>query len=243
MSYHSDMEVTLQIQARDDREQLEELDERIEQWIVLLQDLVRELQPEMDREQFNLFVKTARSLAVRLDDTLPPTLGTAAVAEIRGIIIGAQRAVEDMLEEADEPRPLDVVDDFFVRAESIRHIVRDALDESLPCDPEDAGAIMRLLDEWLPRVTRKELAVLLDRDVKTLQRWSADGGKATRRLQLVASLVLLLKDSWTPEGVMAWFNRPRADLGDRAPVDLLDVPEYEKDLLRVARHGRAQHAS
>lgn len=221
-----------------ERLELEELDARIEQWIALLRD--------QDLTQIEHLVATAEQWALRLDEQLPPSLGAEALAEIRGIMIGALRnlkRIEELVEKDGEDRTLDVLDDFVVRAESIRHIVRDTLDEDLGVDPEDAGALAQLVLEALPGATRRELADLFGVDIRTLQRWLQRGDpiRSTHRVLLVAQLVQILKSAWTANGVVGWFHRPNRDLGFAGPVDLLDDPANEQDLLRVARGGKAQH--
>ena len=222
------------IVPQDDRALLEAVDNAIELWIRALRDEVETLDPE----HLELIVKTAKRLATRLDQNLPPSLDPVAVAEIRGILLDGIRKLDE-----DEPMPLDIVDDFVVRAEAIRHIVRDALDEDLGVDQRNAGALSRLLVEWLPRVTRKQLAELMEIDVRTFHRWLSDGGDAPRRLLMVARLVALLRNAWTPEGVVAWFYRSRRDLGDVRPIDIIDDPAQERLLISAAREGRAQHGS
>lgn len=226
----------MQVVAHDERNQLEALDEQIERWIAAIRDEAESIDPE----QVQLIVKTAKRLAHRLDENLPPSLDPAALAEIRGILLGGIRRLE---EESDETRPLDTLDDFVVRAESIRHIIRDALDEDIGVNAADASALIALLSEWLPRVTRKQLAELAGVDVRTVQRWVRDGGVAPRRLYIVAKLAAILRHGWTPEGVVAWFYRPRHDLEGTPPIELLDQPAFEQALIVAAREGRAQRGS
>lgn len=221
--------------ASSERKQLQALEEAIKKWIQTLKDQA----DSVDGEPVQAFLDTAQKLALRLEEQLPPSLDPVVANEIRGIMIGGLRRIEEIGEE----RPLDILDDFLVRAESIRHIVRDALDEDLPTSPDDGRAVLALVEQWLPRVSRKQLARLVGVDERTLQRWSASGARTSRRLFLVAKLVALLKDVWTPEGVVAWFDRPRSELDGRSPLDVIDNAEYERHLLHVAREGRAQHGS
>jgi DNA-binding transcriptional MerR regulator len=219
----------------EEREQLERLEDAIKQWI----NVLREQAEALDDEHFKQFWETAQRLALRLDAQLPPSLDPIAANEIRAIMIGGLRK----LEEVGDDRPLDILDDFILRAESIRHIVRDALDEDLPVNPDDTKAVAALLVSWLPRATRKSIAELLGVTERTLQRWLENGGPPSRRLFVVAKLVLLLKDAWTPEGVLAWFNRPRVDLKGESPTNVIDDPDFERALLLAAREGRAQHGT
>ena len=54
---------------------------------------------------------------------------------------------------------------------------------------------------------------------------------------------MLLAETFTPEGALAWFDRPRRDLGGAAPIDLLDDPAAHDALLDAARRGRAGHGA
>lgn len=199
---------------------------------------VREQAKRLDATQVGQFADTARRLATRWSRELDPLLGDHDLAEIRGIILDG---IERRHAEPDLA-PIDVMDDLLVRGERIRHILRDALDADPGVDLRDAGAVARALTEWLPRVPQRDLAALAGISLRQFQRWLHQGGDAPRRLRLVARLVVLLRRAWTPEGVVAWFSRPRRDLGG-APLALLDDPVAEDDLLSAARRGRAQHGS
>jgi hypothetical protein len=218
-----------------ERDQLERLDNAIEQWI----QLVREQAETIDSEAADRLISTGRRFAMRIDDNITPNLDPASVAEFRGILLGGLRKLEDI----EEGRQLDVLDDFLVRAESIRHIIRDALDEDLGCDPGDVQCFTRLIVEALPRIPQTDIAQLLRVDRKTVQRWLHGQGRASRRLYLVARLVNVLQHAWTPEGVIAWFGRPRQDLDGHDPLDVLDDPAYEQALIAAARRGRAEHGA
>jgi uncharacterized protein (DUF2384 family) len=223
------------LSSQSERHVLEELDNRIQQWI----QIVRDEADCIDPEQFHRFRETAQRLALRLDEQLPPSLDPAVSNEIRAVMIGGLRRVDEL----GDDRPLDVLDDFILRAESIRHIVRDALDEDVPADPKDTQTLATLVVDWLPTATRIRLAKLLGVNQKTLKRWVEAGGPPSRRLFIVANLVLLLKDAWTAEGVLAWFERPRRDLDGRRPIEVIDDPDFERALIEAAREGRAQHGS
>lgn len=218
------------------KEQLLELEEAIKTWMQTL----KEQADAVDGDQVKAFLNTVQKLALRMETRLPPSLDPAVGNELRSILIGGIRR----LEEIGEDRPLDVLDDFLLRAESMRHIVRDAIDEELPVKADDGRAVLGLLEGWLPRVPRRQLAVLIGVDERTLQRWIAGGVRTTsRRLYLVAKLVSLLREAWTPEGVVAWFERPRSELDGRTPLEVIDDAKYERHLLHAVREGRAEHGS
>src|SRR4051812_38135240 len=128
----------------EERQQLEQLEDAIKQWI----NILRKQADSIDPDHSARFRETAQRLALRLEAQLPPSLDPVSANEIRAILIGGARKIEEI----GDDRPLDILDDFLLRAESIRHIVRDALDEDLPVDPEDTHAVSALLVAWLPRV-------------------------------------------------------------------------------------------
>jgi AraC-like DNA-binding protein len=194
---------------------------------------------EVDPEYVNRWLETARRLSVQVSNDLPPQLEPEAVAEIRKIIIN----LLDRLEQLDEARPLDTIDQFFVGSEAVRHIIRDALDEHVGVRDDDARPLAGYLKNALPRITQADQARLAGISTRHLQRLAKEGGTPPRQLMLAARLVKLLRYVWNPEGVIAWFHRERAELDDHAPIDVMGDPGFERVLLRLARQGRAQHGA
>lgn len=195
--------------------------------------------PAVDPEYVNRWLETARRLSVQVSNDLPPQLESAAVAEIRKIIIN----LLDGLEQVDETRPLDTIDQFFLGSEAVRHIIRDALDEHVGVRDHDARRLVAYLKEALPRVTQADQARLAGMSTRHLQRLAKEGGSPPRQLVLAARLVKVLRYVWNPEGVIAWFHRERTELDGHAPIDVVGDPGFEPMLLRLARQGRAQHAA
>lgn len=225
-----------------ERQQLEHLEGLIDDWQrKLREDLEAAFEQGVpDKAYMERFHETARQLSAAVNRSLPPQLDPEAAGEIRARLLDWLTANY----RTDDRRPLDVMDQFMVTAEAIRHIVRDALDGHPGCDEEDRRALVAKLDEWLPRISLKDRAALIGISDRQLQRLAKEeGGTPSRRLQLVARLVAILRRAWTPEGVVAWFHRPRHDLDGRPPIDVLDDPAYERTLLGAVRQGRAQHAS
>ncbi len=108
---------------------------------------------------------------------------------------------------------------------------------------QNSADVMRSLRETLPSISLTQLAALLGRSQRQVNRWATQTSAPARRLELVARIAALLRHSWTEEGVVAWFLRPRSDLGGKTPVDVIDEPARELDLITAARRGRAQHGS
>lgn len=192
----------------------------------------------IDRDAIERLRDTAQGVVARVNSKLPMHVDADARDEIR-------RRLLDMLTlKLDEGPLLDLADRALIEAEAVRHVVRDLLDEQPPVELRDEGATIRKLEEWLPALTVAEVAALTGVSVRQLQRRRRDGGGvSSARLQLVAQLVAILRHSWTDRGVLAWFEKPRAELDGRAPVELLDDPARERDLLLFARAGRVQGAS
>lgn len=231
-----------------ERKQLERLEGTIEEWQeALLNDLEAtvavesgEVTAPVDPALMERFKETAQRLSSRVHKEVPPDIDPEALAEIRGHIIEGLEALIDL----DEDRPLNSIDSFIVHAEAVRHIVRDALDGQPLGDESDARELLEGLLRQLPGISRKELAALIGLSERQVQRILKSGHRApSRRLQLIARLVVLLGRAWTSAGALAWFYRSRDELDGQAPVDVLDDPDYERALLLAARRGRAQHGS
>jgi hypothetical protein len=210
----------------------------------LVAPFVQEVSKAASKEEVDpSFVDRFRDTALRLielntelnEDDFDPR----ALAEFRGILLNAIKDVA----ERDPERPLDTIDSLLIHAEQLRHLVRDAMDGHVGGAGKSAEEVMESLRRTLPSVRQVELAALLGRSQRQVQRWAVQSGPPPRRLELVAKIAALLQHSWTEEGVVAWFFRPRADLGGKKPVDHLDDPAREDDLITVARRGRAQHGS
>jgi uncharacterized protein (DUF2384 family) len=158
------------------------------------------------------------------------------VAEFRGLLLDSVRALQSQ-------EPLDAYDKLLLNAEAIRHLLRDAIDGHVRGGEDNVGGVVEQLGQWLPRVSQAELAALMGISTRQYQRWALSRAAPSRRAQLVARLIAILRRAWTPEGVVAWFYRPRPALGDHAPIDVLDDPAYEQEVFLAVRQGRAQHGS
>jgi hypothetical protein len=194
---------------------------------------------EVDPSFVDRFRDTARRLFELNEELHEEDFDPRALAEFRGIIINA---IQDVAE-AEPERPLDTIDSLLIHAEQLRHLVRDAIDGHVGGAGQNSSSVMTSLREILPSVRQVELAALLGRSQRQVQRWAAQEGPPPRRLEFVARIAALLRHSWTEDGVVAWFFRPRPDLHGKKPVDLLDDPSREGEILTAARRGRAQHGS
>ena len=229
-----------------ERKRLVQLEDLLEEWLAQvhrdLQSATEDSRNEdgqIDADYIDRWATTAQRLSSQVNKEIPPDLDPYALSDLRGHLIEGLAAIYEL----DESRPLDSVDNFMVHAEAVRHIIRDALDGQPDADESDAKALVSSLSTQLPRVSRKELSKLIGLSERQIQRIAKDGGRPSRRLQLVSRLVALLWRAWTPEGVVAWFYRERPDFDGHAPVDVLDDAAYESALMLAARRGRAQHGS
>jgi len=222
-----------------ERDQLETFNAIVDDWTRNVRAALDAV-PVADEQFFARWAVTARQLSEAIDEAVPPSLDPEHVAEIRGDLLAILQSVLAH----DPDRPLESYEETLLRLEAIRHVVRDALDQHLPGE-HDARALIGGIEAALPRVGRRELATLLGVSERSIQRTlaSREPLEPWRRLLLVARLVELLRRGWTPEGVVAWFERPRTALSGASPLDVIDDPGQEQEILMLARAGRAQHGS
>jgi hypothetical protein len=138
---------------------------------------------------------------------------------------------------------LDRFEAALVGIERVRHVIRDALDEFVGGANADRRRLLQEIERSLPGIHQTEIAELLDVDPRTIRRWGKETGRPEHRLLLVARLVAVLRNAWTPEGVIAWFHSQRRDLGGTIPMDLLNDPSSEFSLLSAARSSRTQYGT
>jgi hypothetical protein len=104
------------------------------------------------------------------------------------------------------------------------------------------------LARWLAaslEVPQRDLADLLGVDLRRFQRWisarerTRPEGEEARRVRALARLVGQLRHSFTPAGVVAWFDWPRPELAGATPRELLGDPVRLPDLLLAAGSARS----
>lgn len=193
------------------------------------------------REEVDALARAAVAWAVDFNRDVPASLPPDARDEIRDHLL---RGIETLSRDDLAERLLDRLDELLVGLEAVRHVLRDAAEDDAGEDLAGPGDAVRLIDALAPGVDRAALAAILGVDPRTLQRWQAgEGGRLRPRVRLVARLVALLARTWTPQGVVAWFHRPRRDLGGAAPIARLDDPAAADELIDAARRGRASHGA
>jgi hypothetical protein len=223
-------------------ERLGELDRKVEELQDGFREAVEHLRkaPEADDSLEQRWQEIAQRMKdlreeIRAEDYDKDQLATLATAMLD---------IRDLLDEANPGGNLDLCDELMIRLERIRHVVRDALDEHVSGAYSDVGLVMGDLDRALPHVPDRTIAALVGVDRRTITRWRGDhGGQPKRNLRVFARLVAILRHSWDEEGIIAWFDRPRRDLGGRKPATLIDEPNAEEELIAAARSGRSQYGT
>jgi len=231
--------VTLPSTAHGERDRLDNIEELLHElndWQRSLQDSLGDKRRLAGNGWLDLTNDTLRRIAELDDDLHVVDFDPEWVAEFRGLLLDIVRATQTK-------EPLDAYDKLLLNTEAIRHLLRDAVDGHVRGGEDNVGTMVEQLTQWLPRVSQAELAQLMGISTRQFQRWAASSAAPSRRAQLVARLIAVLRRSWTPEGVVAWFYRARPSLNGQAPVDVLGDPAYEQALLLAVRQGRAQHGS
>jgi hypothetical protein len=223
-------------------ERLTEIDQRVDELKQGLVEAVESLRraPEVNdawRERWLDVSKRMRGLRAGLD---PADFSKAQVVTIWDALL----EIGDLLDREHACKDLDVLDQLLIRLERIRHVVRDVLDERVNGIAGDMSVVLGEVARWLPDIPDRVIANLLEVNPRTLYRWRAQTGKAPgRTLRVFARLVAILRHNWDEEGIVAWFGRPRRELGDRHPAALLSDPNAELQLVNAARSGRSQYAA
>lgn len=239
MSLYHDLEVTLRTATSEsDRlATIEDLTKELLEWRDALTEALGDIATGLTDETYRQRVKDTTTRLVQLDDELHGAdFDPEWIAEFRGLLLDSLRALQN-------EEQLDAFDKLLLNVEALRHLLRDALDGHVERSEEDIAAVIQQLQQWLPRVSQPEFAGLMGISTRQYQRWGQMHSAPTRRAQIVARLIAILRRSWTDAGVVAWFYRSRPELGGKSPIDVLDDVVYEQALFRAVRQGRAQHGA
>lgn len=217
----------------EERRELEAADEKIMQFQKTMERAASS--GALNPEELHRFALTIKEAAARVNDEVLPRIDAESAKKI------STRLIAILTLDTDAHDVLDAADQYLVDLEAIRHVFRDLLQEQQPPALRREGReLLATLEEWLPDVQVSQLAEILGLSTRQLQRKRHDEAPAGSREQLVARLVAILRQAWTAEGVVAWFHRPRRDLGGKKPIELLGDARYEPDIIRAARSGRVQ---
>ncbi len=221
-------------------ERLEKLDREVSALQRMFVEAIEEVRraPETDDSFDARWVEIAERLKGLRGDIQPGDYDKSQLATLATAMLD----IRDQLDREEEGK-LDVCGNLMILLEQIRHVVRDALDEHVTGVADDVGLVMHDLGEWLPNIPDRTIADLLEVDRRTLSRWRGQAGEPRRGLRIFARLVAILRHNWDEQGIVAWFDRPRRDLGGRRPATVLLDPNYEDELISAARAGRSQYAS
>jgi hypothetical protein len=224
-------------------ERLEKLDREVSALQHMFVEAIEEVRrtPETDDSFGARWVEIAERLKGLRGDIQPDDYDKSQLTTLATAMLD----IRDQLDRLDreEDGKLDVCDNLMILLEQVRHVVRDALDEHVTGGTGDVGLVMHDLDEWLPHTPDRTIADLIKVDRRTLSRWRGQAGEPRRNLRVFARLVAILRHNWDEQGIVAWFDRPRRDLGGRRPSTILLDPNYEDELIGAARAGRSQYAS
>ena len=216
---------------------LEDLKSQLVEWREALDEAVGDLSAGLTDEAYQRRMRDTVARLVQVDGELHKAdFDPEWVAEFRGLLLDSLRAAQN-------EEPLDAFDRLLLNIEAMRQLLRDTLDGHVEGGEGDIAAVVDQLQQWLPRASQPELADLMGISTRQYQRWSHMHTAPTRRAQMVARLVAILRRSWTDEGVVAWFHRPRPELENKAPLDVLDDAPYEQLVFRAVRQGRSQHGA
>jgi transcriptional regulator with XRE-family HTH domain len=129
--------------------------------------------------------------------------------------------------------------------EQIHQALSYLLDEAPAGEDRTPTELVRWLFD-VTGATSTDLAELLDVSPSTVRRW-ANGAKPSaqdeRRLRVIAGVVVNLRHSLTPAGVLLWLISPHRDLDGAAPADHLDDPSAYQLLRRLASRTRSSTSS
>jgi uncharacterized protein (DUF2384 family) len=194
--------------------------------------------PEIDNSFQERLEAISQRLGALREALRPEDLDKAQLIEFHGALWEINR----LLSQNESSYDLDVIDQLLIAIERVRHVIRDALDEHVVGLADNGSLVIADLKKWLPATSNETIARLVGVNRRTLTRWMNERRAPSRRLQLVAHLVAILRHNWTEEGIVAWFERPRHGLGGKKPEGLLEDPAAEEQLLSEARGGRSQDA-
>jgi hypothetical protein len=182
-------------------------------------------------------------LADALEESDPDELGADPY-----LLLDVQRTVTRALRASAEGDPLIERRAVRLALEHLRFLFARLAEDAPVSEERPAKEVARWLATRLD-VPQRVLADLVGVHERTFQRWASDtegsepSGEDARRLRAVAQLAAQLRFALTGPGVIAWFGRPRDELGGQPPATLLDEPGSITELRRAARAARGSYAT
>lgn len=175
-----------------------------------------------------------------LSSAMPEGVEDYDVRKLLESVVELRRLLEDDLEASDPDGEVELAT--MQTADMVRRIRRRLLQQRL----DEPRAAVDFILRTLSGVPISKLAALLGVSTKTVTAWRQ--GRAVRqnvwRVVLVAQVVMNLRASMTPRGMVMWFEAERDQLGGRTPTQLLkdDEAAAYSALIDLALGGRAQLA-
>ena len=182
-------------------------------------------------------------LADALEESDPDELGADPY-----LLLDVQRTVTRALRASAEGDPLIERRAVRLALEHLRFLFARLAEDAPVSEERPAKEVAQWLATRLD-VPQRALADLVGVHERTFQRWASDtegsepSGEDARRLRAVAQLAAQLRFALTGPGVIAWFGRPRDELGGQPPATLLDEPGSITELRRAARAARGSYAT
>jgi hypothetical protein len=186
-------------------------------------------------------------VVLRLGDRLEAIADAELLAVDPYFILAIQSGTIQALRALDLDDPAQERRGVRIGLERVRQALRDVSDEGASAEDRPPKLVVRWLVETLdapyPRV-----AELLQTSPRTLQRWLSQGstqprGEDAARVRVVAKVTNQLRHVLTGEGVLRWFESPRADLSGRTPAELLADLDEAPHLIRLAASARVSVAT
>jgi uncharacterized protein (DUF2384 family) len=135
-----------------------------------------------------------------------------------------------------------------ISLEEIRFLLARLAERHPVGEDQPIKEVLQWLDTKLP-VPQRRKADLLGVGERTYQRWvspsetAAPEAEQELRARLVARITAQLRHFLTGPGVVEWFETPKHELEDVAPIDLLFDATSTERLLEIAVSGRSFSAA
>lgn len=216
---------------------------------IVPQELVEDGSAYIDDDRQSEWVaKRAELIEEIIDCILDIANGMPEGVEDPGVARMLSRAVELQRAAGNDPEGADPQWRVRQAARDLKdtvHLMERRLSRLSLDDPAEAASFVI---GALRKVEAQRIAGLLGVSPKTVSQWR--GGKVSaikkspERVVLVGQLVRYLQSTWTPHGILAWFETPRRRLTGKSPLELIDSedPDAWVRLRELARGSRSQLA-
>jgi hypothetical protein len=176
-----------------------------------------------------------------LSNALPEGTEDYDARKMFEFLVGVRRAITA------DPSGTDEAGEIELQTLKLRDVVRRIGRRLEHNELDDPNVAARSVFTMLKGAGVGDLSRLLGVSTKTVNTWKA-GGPVTRktsRVVVLAQVLTYLRASMTPAGLVMWFDAPRAQLGERTPLQVLDADgaaAARELLVPLARGARGQLA-